>query len=106
MHAGEEANRSLSGGIDRLTEGYYHPAMKLLTIKIPDVLYSEISAEAAAKKVSRSEIARRRLASPAPAKGGSLWDRMKDLVIDDAASPRDLSTNKKRMKGYGQSRAR
>lgn len=80
--------------------------MKLLTIKVPDPLYAEISAEAAAKKVSRSEIARQRLSTPATAKGESLWDRMKDLVIDDPSSPRDLSSNKKHMKGYGQSRSR
>ena len=79
--------------------------MKLLTIKVPDPLYAEISAEAAARKVSRSEVARQRLASPSKAKGESLWDRMKDLVVHDDKLPRDLSSNKKHMKGYGQSRA-
>ena len=80
--------------------------MKLLTIKVPDPLYAEISAEAASRKVSRSEVVRQRLTSHTTAKGESLWDKMKDLVIDDPSSPRDLSSNKKHMKGYGQSRAR
>ena len=35
----------------------------------------------------------------------SLWDRMEDLVITDDALPKDLSANKKHLKGYGQNRS-
>lgn len=79
--------------------------MKILTLKVSEALFAEISAEAASRNVSRSEVARQRLATRGVAKGESLWDKMKDLVIDDDDLPRDLSTNKKHMKGYGQSRS-
>jgi len=79
--------------------------MKVLTVKLPETLFLEIAREAAKRKVTRSVVIRERLATPKTTKA-SLWDRMKDLVIDDTSSPGDLSHNKKHMKGYGQSRAR
>ena len=79
--------------------------MKVLTIKVSDPLYAKVTAEAASRNVSRSEFVRQRLAADTAVKGESLWDKMKDLVVHDDNLPRDLSSNKKHMKGYGQSRA-
>ena len=82
--------------------------MQSLTIKVPDTLFAEIAGEAAARNVPKSEVARERLArKPSPTKQGqgSLWSRMKDLVIETDPLPRDLSSNKGYLKGYGQSRS-
>ncbi len=79
--------------------------MKVLSVKLPDTLFLEISREATKRKVTRSEVIRERL-STSKSKGTSLWDRMQDLVIMDDESPGDLSSNKKHMKKYGQNRSR
>lgn len=79
--------------------------MKVLSVKLPDTLFLEISREAEKRKVSRSEIIRERLAAKANAKS-SLWDRMEDLVIHGDKLPKDLSANKAHLKGYGQNRSR
>lgn len=79
--------------------------MQTLTVKVPDALAKEIAREAKVRRVTKSEIVRERLErkeKPLP----SLWERMKDLVIDDPNSPGDLSTNKKHLAGYGRGRAR
>ena len=79
--------------------------MQTLTIKVPDALAEEIAREAHERKLTKSEVVRERLRKSA-VKTPSLWDRMKDLVIDDPNSPGDLSTNQKHMAGYGKSRSR
>lgn len=78
--------------------------MKTLTVKLPDPLFSEIAGEAKARKVSKSEVVRERLRR-VKARKTSLWDRMEDLVIDDPSLPRDLSSAKAHLKGYGKSRS-
>ncbi len=80
--------------------------MKLLSVKIPDPLFAEISREAGSRKISKSEIVRERLvASKCKTSGASLWDRMDDLVIRTDRLPADLSSNKKHLKGYGANRS-
>lgn len=80
--------------------------MKLLSVKIPDPLFAEISREAGSRKISKSEIVRERLvASKRKTSGASLWDRMDDLVIRTDRLPADLSSNKKHLKGYGANRS-
>jgi len=78
--------------------------VKTLTVKLPDPLFSEIAGEAKARKVSKSEVVRERLRR-VKARKTSLWDRMEDLVIDDPSLPRDLSSAKAHLKGYGKSRS-
>ncbi len=81
--------------------------LKTVTVKVEDRLLAELEAEASARGVSRSDVVRERLERPRSAKGrieGSLWDRMKDLVIHDPRAPADLSSNKDHMDGYGESR--
>lgn len=81
--------------------------MKTLTIKVPDATFAEIASAANARKVSKSEIVRERLArSTVNDKPGktSLWSRMEDLVIQTDSLPADLSSNKAHLKGYGKKR--
>lgn len=80
--------------------------MMTLTVKVDHAVAEEIAREAKRRRVSKSEIIRERLAPSKPAGKTSMWDLIKDLVIDDPKSPGDLSTNKKHMAGYGKSRPR
>ena len=78
--------------------------MRTFTVRLPDDLANGIAHEAKIRRVTKSAVVRERLA----ANGGeklSLWDRMKDFVIDDPASPTDLSMNKGHMAGYGRGRS-
>jgi hypothetical protein len=84
--------------------------MKTLTVKLPDPLFLEIASQARARNISKSDVVRERLTvqkAGTSARGhrGSLWDLMRDVVISSDALPRDLSSNKKHLKGYGQNRA-
>jgi hypothetical protein len=83
--------------------------VRTFTVKLPDSLFFEIAGQARARNISKSDVVRERLAGhgvhPAAKRGHtSLWDRMKDLVIDSGELPRDLSSNKKHLKRYGQNR--
>ena len=78
--------------------------VKTLTVKISDPLFAEIQATARARKVTKSAVVRERL-EKATGSELSLWDRMKDLVIKDGSLPRDLSSNKEHLRGYGKSRS-
>ncbi len=84
--------------------------MKTLTVKLPNPLFLEIAGEATARNISKSDVVRERLtqkAGPAGANGrrSSLWSRMRDLVITSDRLPRDLSSNKKHLRGYGKNRS-
>ena len=81
--------------------------MKTLVVKIPDELDAELTRAAKARHVTKSALVRERLGhSGAGAHGATtMWDLVKDLVIDNGDLPTDLSTNKKHMEGYGKSRA-
>jgi hypothetical protein len=98
-----------SHGIAILLKRYYACAVRTFTVKLPDSLFFEIAGQARARNISKSDVVRERLAGhgvhPAAKRGHtSLWDRMKDLVIDSGELPRDLSSNKKHLKRYGQNR--
>jgi hypothetical protein len=80
--------------------------MKTLTVKLPDHLFFEITGQARARNMSKSDVVRERLTQQArPLKRqhrGSLWSRIEDVIIDSKVLPRDLSATKKHLKGYGQ----
>jgi len=75
-----------------------------LTLKVPRELAQKLEAVSARKRVSKSKIMRDALdvalrkvkAKP------SLYDLMKDGLGCISSGKRDLSTNPKHMKGYGQ----
>jgi hypothetical protein len=73
--------------------------LRTVTVKLKDRVLAEIEAEARARRISRSAVVRARLERSA-APGGSVWDRMRDLVIR-ADAPSDLAANKAHLKGYG-----
>ena len=79
--------------------------MQTLTVKVSDRIAEEIGAEARKRRITKSEVVRERLAHTPSKKDASLWDRMKHLVIKNDTLPRDLSSNKKHMEGYGKNRA-
>ena len=79
--------------------------LRAVTIKLPDRVLADIETEARARRVTRSAVVRERLERAARA-GGSVWDRMRDLVIRTDAAPADLASNKARQRGYGGSRSR
>ena len=78
--------------------------MKTLTVKLPDSLFAEIASAAEARRISKSEIVRERLIRSGRSRN-SLWSRMEDLVIERDSLPRDLSSNKAHLKGYGKDRS-
>ena len=78
--------------------------MTTLTVKVDQTIADEIAREAKLRRVRKSDVIRERLVRGKPAGKVSMWDLIKDLVIDDDNSPRDLSTNKKHLAGYGKHR--
>ena len=77
--------------------------MSTFTIQVTDEILEDIAVEARRRRISRQRVIEERLKKPAQP---TMWDLMKDLVIDDPNSPGDLSTNKKHMVGYGRNRPR
>ncbi len=84
--------------------------MKMLTVRLPDSLISQIENESRSRRVSKSDIVRERLTHyPRGAKSRSTFDAVADLIgsIDD--SSKHVSANKKRYlrdAGYGRRRPR
>lgn len=76
--------------------------MKTLTVRLPDELAAQIEAESRARKISKSDIVRDRLASARPPQAGPL-DDIADLIGSVKGLPADLSANKKKYlrAGYG-----
>jgi hypothetical protein len=81
--------------------------VKTLTVRLPDTLVADIEAESRARKVSKSDIVRERLASATIPRPSSL-DDIADLIGSVDGLPADLSTNIKRYlkAGYGRKRSR
>jgi len=84
--------------------------MKTLTVRLPDALVSQIEVESRRRKLSKSDIVRERLSSPAaPTRGSATLDAIADLIGSVDGLPTDLSANKKkylRATGYGRKRPR
>ena len=77
--------------------------MSTLTVKVSDEVLQSIAAEAKRRRITKTKVVQERLKKPAEQ---TMWDLMKDLVVDDPNSPGDLSTNKRRMEGYGRNNPR
>jgi hypothetical protein len=83
--------------------------MKTLTVRLPEALVAQIEAESRARKLSKSDIVRERLARDVHSPRPATLDAIADLIGSVTGLPRDLSTRKKaylRATGYGSKRPR
>jgi len=85
--------------------------MKTLTIRLPDPLAAEIEAESRARGLSKSDVVRERLSTPARSKRSAPipLNSIADLIGSVAGLPEDLSAAKKKYlgaTGYGQKHPR
>ena len=86
-------------------------AMQTLVLRIPDDLAKELEAEAKRARLTKSEVARRRLiaAGPQSHDAASGIGLIADLIGSIEGGPADISSRKKeylKMTGYGKSRHR
>jgi Arc/MetJ-type ribon-helix-helix transcriptional regulator len=85
--------------------------MKTITVRLPESLVSEIEAESRSRKISKSDVVRRRLqlAGNAAGEASAALAAIADLIGSVDGLPADLSARKKsylKATGYGQKRAR
>jgi len=86
--------------------------MKTLTVRLPEALVGEITAESRARRISKSDVVRERLRhGPASARRHrpKALDQIADLVGSVEGLPSDLSARAKRYltsTGYGKKRRR
>jgi hypothetical protein len=89
---------------------YYIPAMKTLTVRLPEALAAEIETESRRRGLSKSDVVRERLQREPDGELPAGLDDIADLIgsVDDDL-PTDLSARKKhylRMYGFGRKRSR
>jgi hypothetical protein len=71
--------------------------MRTLTVRLPDALVTEIERESIARRVSKSDIVRGRLAgTDRPRNGGGMLESIADIVGSVEGLPPKLSAGKKR----------
>jgi hypothetical protein len=83
--------------------------MKTLTVRLPEALVAQIEAESRARKLSKSDIVRERLARHVPSPRPATLEAIADLIGSVTGLPHDLSTRKKaylKATGYGSKRPR
>ena len=69
--------------------------MKTVTLRLPDDLHANIEAEARARRVSRSDVMRERLASAPNGETADPLASIRDLIGSVSRGPPDLSSRKK-----------
>lgn len=79
--------------------------MPTVTVKLSKPEFSQLEAIATVSKRTKSAVIREALAATASLHSASLLDAMRPYV-GKLSGPGDLSTNKRRMEGYGTSRSR
>lgn len=90
---------------------YYTPAVKTLTVRLPETLVFNIEEESRVRKVSKSDVIRERLRYPARSARSrrAPSDPIADLVGSVDRLPADLSARSKaylKAAGYGRKRTR
>ncbi len=92
--------------IDIMSLSYYPDFMVTITVKIPPEWDFLLETEAGRKKTSKSEMIRSLLEkgfrSFKSRRETSCYDLAKDLCGSIKKAPKDLSTNKKYMEGFGE----
>ena len=80
--------------------------MRTISLKLPDDLLADLAREAKARRVSKSALVRRSVeaALRRPPRAGevSCYDLARDLAGAVKGLPRDVATNPKYMKGFGE----
>ncbi|MCX6921748.1 MAG: hypothetical protein NT154_00790 [Verrucomicrobia bacterium] len=84
-----------------LARRYYHPGMKTLTMKLPDGLLSWLEHEAKRAQQPKSALVREILQQHQQRQHQSALDLAADLCGCVQSGLRDLSRNKKHLKGFG-----
>jgi hypothetical protein len=79
--------------------------MPTVTVKLSVPEFSKLEAAAHASRRTKSDIVREALNTRPGGNGTSLFDAMRPY-LGKLRGPRDLSSNKARMKGYGLPRSR
>lgn len=82
---------------------------KVLTVRLPDRLVAQIEAESKTRGLSKSDVVRERLESPAmpDRRPSAPFEAIADLIGSVDGLPEDLSERKKDyLKGYGRKRPR
>ena len=79
--------------------------MKTLTVRLPDALAAQIEAESRARKVTKSDVVRDRLAASVPQQAPS-FEAIAHLAGSVDGLPADLSSNAKRYLRAGSGRKR
>jgi len=90
---------------------YYMEAMQTLVLRIPDDLARELETEAQRKRLTKSEVARRRLIDAGRVADEELagFEMVADFVGSVKGGPTDMSAKKKhylKTMGYGKKRDR
>jgi Arc/MetJ-type ribon-helix-helix transcriptional regulator len=79
--------------------------MTTITVKLPEELGLELDAAAKRRQTNRSEVIRQLLEQGLRARqtttGASCYELAKDLCGSIKGAPRDLSTNKRYLEGFG-----
>ena len=84
--------------------------MKTLTVRLPEALVAQITAESRQRGMSKSDVVRERLQRrPGPGRGAKTLDHIRDLIGAVDGLPPDLSARRKaylKTTGYGRKRPR
>lgn len=84
---------------------YYAEAMQTISMRLPDDLLDELDRESKARHISKTELIRTSLEQTLrarPSGMGSCYDLAIDLAGSVKGLPRDIATNPKHMKGFGE----
>jgi Arc/MetJ-type ribon-helix-helix transcriptional regulator len=84
---------------------YYAGVMQTISMRLPDDLLVDLEREAKTRRVTKSSVVRESLEKTLRSKSGkpvSAYDLAKDLAGKFKGAPRDLATNPKYMKGFGE----
>lgn len=76
--------------------------MRSLTVKVSQRLSARVARIAKSRHVSQSEVVRLALEGLAETEGDTVIDRVAHLVGAVKSLPKDLSTNPKHLRGFGE----
>jgi predicted DNA-binding protein len=79
--------------------------MRTISVRLPDDLIAELVREAKVRRVTKTSVVRESLEKTLRSKSDkplSAYDLTKDLIGKFKGAPKDLATNPKYMKGFGE----